>query len=138
MSETERTVPAFEIKSLDDIYRVMTIAKGGNPDAQQTLNDFLKFGNNIERTNLPNTTAVLCIGQLAGYGKLLYPDDNDNPFSMIADTLAVAYMARGGDKSKQFVDLMRNTPNLADLQTTFGAEQQRSLADKLFGRGKTE
>ena len=130
---SKKDKPQLKIESLEDLRRVLVIAKGGDPNAQQTLNDFLQFDSNIERSNLPNIKTVLCVAQLSGYSQLYYPDE-DNPFSLIADCLAVSYMAKGGEKSKQFVEMMKQTPSLDALQV--GAEQQRSLTDKILGRGK--
>ena len=129
--------PQLKIESLEDLRRILVIAKGGDPNAQQTLNDFLQFDSNIERSNFPNTKTVLCITQLTGYSKLLYPDE-ENPFALIADSLSIAFMAKGGEKSKQFVEMMKQTPNLSDLQTIGVGEQQRSLTDRILGRSKPE
>ena len=114
----------------------MTIARGGDPNAQQTLNDFLQFTNNIERSNFPNVNTVLCIAQLTGYSELYYPGNPKNPFALLADKLSIAFMAKGGEKSKQFVEMMKQTPSLEALQVS--REQQQSLTDKLLRRGKTE
>jgi len=118
--------------------RLFSILDGKDPDAQQTVTDFLRMKNAIERTNLPDVQTVLTITQLVGYGKLYYPDKNDDPFTMIAYTLAEAYMARKGEKSKQFVDLMRNTPNMAELQTFRDMEDSTGLLNRFRGSGKKE
>jgi len=44
---------SFRIETPEDLRKVIISAQGGDPEAQQTLNAFLKFANNIERTNLP-------------------------------------------------------------------------------------
>ena len=111
------------------------MARGGDPDAQQTLNAFLKFNSNIERTNLPVRRDVQMIAYLDYAGKTLYAGKEDNPFTKAANCIAIAFMAKGGDKSKQFVELMKQTPSLADLQT-LGGDRQRSLTDRILGRGK--
>lgn len=129
---------SVEINSeqLEAMRRLFVILDGQDPEAQQTLNNFLKFNNNIERSNFPTTKVVLCISQLTGYGSLLFGEDN-NPFSMIADALSIAFMARQGEKSKQFVDLFKQTPSLSELQT-LSEPQQRGLMDRIAGRGKEE
>ena len=75
---TDTSVPdpsvGFKIESLDDLRRVLVIAQGGNPDAQQSINDFLKFDNNIERTNLPTRRDVVLMAYLNACGMLFYPD----------------------------------------------------------------
>lgn len=123
-------------EQLESMRRLFVILEGQDPEAQQTLNNFLRFNNNIERSNFPTTRTVLCISQLTGYGKLLFPDDEHDPFSMIADALSIAFMARQGEKSKQFVDLFKQTPSLSDLQTL--QDEPRGLMDKMLGRGKEE
>ena len=125
---------SFKIDSADDLRKIIVAANGGDPEAQQTLNEFLKFKNNIERTNLPTRRDVVLIAYLDGCGKLYYPGDEANPFSTIANSLCIAFMAKGGEKSKQFVEMMKQTPTLADLQTL--GTPQRSLADKFLGRNK--
>ena len=128
----------IKIENLDDLRRVLLIAQGGNPDAQQSINDFLKFDNNIERTNLPTRRDVVLLAYLKACGTLFYPDNPDDPFSKMADALSIAFMAKGGEKSKQFVELMKQTPSLVDLQTMGGGETQKSgIMSKLFG-GKKE
>ena len=134
-AELEKETPRFKLESLDDLRRIIVMARGGDPDAQQTLNAFLKFNNNIERTNLPVRRDVQMIAYLDYAGKTLYAGNEDNPFTKAANCISIAFMAKGGDKSKQFVELMKQTPSLADLQT-LGGDRQRSLTDRLLGRGK--
>lgn len=138
-ASADKGVQGFKIETPDDLRKIIVMAQGGDPDAQQTLNAFLKFSNNIERTNLPTRRDVVLLTYLDVCGKLFYPNDEGNPFSLLANSLSVAFMAKGGDKSKQFVELMKQTPNLADLQTTIGAASQaQGLRERLFGRKKQE
>ena len=127
---------SFKIETPDDLRRIIIMAQGGDPEAQQTLNAFLKFSNNIERTNLPTRRDVVLLAYLDGCGKLYYPDNEKNPFTVLANCLSIAFMAKGGDKSKQFVELMKQTPSLADLQTLGTPSQPGSLRDRIFGRKK--
>ena len=129
------TKPQLKIESLDDLRRVMTIAQGGDPDAQQTLNNFLRFDNDTERSNLPNTTTVRCVAQLNGFSKLFYPNDDD-PFALVAGCIETAFMARKGWKSNQFVEMTKQTPSLSDLQAV--TEKSPSLTDRVLGRSKPE
>ncbi len=127
----------FKIESLDDLRRVLVIAQGGNPDAQQSINDFLKFDNNIERTNLPTRRDVVLMAYLKACGTLFYPEKVNDPFSVMADALSIAFMAKGGEKSKQFVELMKQTPSLVDLQTMGVDTPKAGIRDRIFG-GKKE
>jgi len=127
----------FQLDSLDDIRKIVVMAKGGDPEAQHTLNEFLKFNNDIERTNLPKRVDVQRVIYADYASKTLYPDLKDNPFSKLSQSIAIAFMAKGGDKSKQFVELMKQTPSLHELQILQDSSQ-RSLIDRITGRGKTE
>ena len=127
---------SFKVETPDDLRRLLVIADGGDPEAQQTLNAFLKFNNNIERTNLPTRRDVVLLTYLEGCSKHYYPNRPKNPFALVADALATAFMAKGGDKSKQFVELMKQTPSLTDLQAV--SEKNPSLTDRIFGRSKEE
>lgn len=129
---------SFKVENQEDLRRLLVTLDGADPDAQQTINEFLKFSNNLERSNLPTTVSVLALAQLKGYGKLFYPNQ-ENPFDTVADFLSVSYMARKGWKSESFVEMMKQTPNLADLQTIARAEEgKRSLVDRILGRSKEE
>ena len=118
--------------------RVLTIARGGDPDAIQAITNFMDLKSNIERSYFPDKKTTICIGQLMGFGKVYYPDDDWNPFDLVADVLAVAHMPYKGFKSNQFVDMTRTQPDLSGLKTTLGEEQARGIIDKITGRGKTE
>ena len=135
MSDTkEEPTPKTDEKRIS---RLFSILDGKDPDAQQTITDFLRMKSVIERTNLPDVQTVLTMAQLIGYGKLYFPNNQNDPFTLIAHTLAEAYMARKGEKSKQFVDLMRNTPNMSELQTFRDLEENKGLLDRFRG-SKTE
>ncbi len=127
------TKPQLEIESWDDLRRVLLIAQGKDPDAQQTLNKFLRFDNDTERSNFPNTKTVLCITQLNGFSKLYYPDDEDNPFALAAQCLETAFMARKGWKSNAFVEMTKQTPSLSDLKEV--GETSPSVVGRILGRG---
>lgn len=144
MSETEiKTVPttepepAKEPMSDKEIMRLMQITDGKNPDAQQTINDFMKFDNDVERSNLPTTNAVLCITQLDVCDQWLYPHKPDNPFAKMKKALAIAFMARKGEKAQQFVDIVRNQPDLSQYQTA-ADDAKKSFTDRLFSRSVSE
>lgn len=124
---------SFKIDSLDDLRKIMVMARGGDPNAQQTLNDFLKFDSDIERTNLPTRRDVQLMVFADYAGKTLYPNSQNDPFSRLAQSIAIAFMAKGGEKSKQFVDLMKQTPSLTDLQTV-QESTNASLIDRFLKR----
>lgn len=135
MSETESPKPVFEINSLDDLQKMMVIAKGGDPNAIQAITKFMDFQSNAERSYFPDKTLTLCVGQLNGFGKLFYPDEEWDPFSLVGDILSITFMGYKGFKSNQFVDMTRQTPNLDALQTT-GEETKQGVIARILGRGK--
>ncbi len=122
-------------EQLDMVRRLMSVAQGQDPDSQQTINNFLKFDDDIERTTLPKRADVLTVAYLDYSGKTLYPDMIDNPFSKAAGSLAKPFMAFKGGKSNQFVEMMKQTPTIADIETT---GESPSLLNRMFGRGKGE
>jgi len=128
----------FKIESLDDMRKVLIIAKGGDPDAIQAITKFMDFDSAAERSYLPDKTLTLCVGQLNGYGKLHYPNDDWDPFTLVGEILAVTFMGYKGFKSNQFVDMTRQTPNLDALQTSSEDTKQSVISRILGGRGTTE
>ena len=135
-TETE-TQSKFKIDSLDDLKRTIIIAKGGDPDAVQAVVDFMDLRSNIERSYFPDKKTTICIGQLTGFSKLFFPMDDWDPFDLVADSLAVAFMPYKGFKSNQFVDMTKQTPTLSDLQAISEPPQQ-GIMDRLLGRGNEE
>jgi len=134
---TETEAPQFKIESFDDLRRVMTIAKGGNPDAVQAVTDFMDLKSNIERSYFPDKKTTIAVGQLEGYGQLYFPNTDWDPFRLVSEAIAIAFMPYKGFKSNQFVDMTKQTPTLSDLKT-LGESQERGFVDKLLGRGKDE
>ncbi|MCK4822632.1 hypothetical protein KA005_43110 [bacterium] len=131
----EAVKPKFEIKTDKDLQRLITIAKGGDPDAQQAILDFMDLKSNVERSYFPDKKTVICIGQLKGFGETIYRDEDWNPFELVADVLSLGFMGLKGFKSNQFVDMTRTQPDLSGLQTS-GEEQKQSAIDRILGRGK--
>lgn len=134
-TEPTSTKPQIKIETLEDLRDVMIISKGGDPKASQTINDFMKFDNNTERSNFPNTKTTLCIAQLNGFSQLFYPNDDNNPFALVAGCIEVAFMARKGWKSDAFVEMVKQTPTIPDM-VTIGERQKRGIGDRLLGSGK--
>jgi len=132
------TGPQLKIETLDDLKRMLVIAKGGDPDAIQAVVNFMDLKSNIERSYFPDKKTSIAIAQLTGYGRTYYPSDDWDPFNLVADVISVAFMPYKGFKSNQFVDMTRTQPDLSGLTTTLGEEQRRGIIDRITGRGKTE
>jgi len=113
------------------------IADGKDSDASQALTDFMDMKNIVERSNLPTTDTVLCMASLDVAGQVAYRNRPNNIFFMFRDSLARAYMARGGEKANQFVEMTKQTPSMVDIQTV-REDQRQSFTEKILGRSKTE
>lgn len=144
MTETEATPktqeirepPTMGIKSEKDLMRFWQILDGVNPDAQQTMNDFLDMRNIVERSNLSTRRDIQLIVYLDMCSDYYFPNQ-PNPFAKFRDSLARGFLAKGGFKSNQFVELMRNQPDLSGMQTSTEHVKQ-GIFDRILGRGKTE
>lgn len=130
-----RPKPVFVIETLTDLKNLLTIARGGDPDAIQAVSQFMDMKSNIERSYFPKEIISIVVAQLTGYGKTFFPDDSWDPFSLVADCISIGFMPYKGFKSNQFVDMTRQTPNLDALQTS-SEEAKQGFISKLLGRGK--
>ncbi|GAH42669.1 unnamed protein product, partial [marine sediment metagenome] len=127
--------PQIKIETMDDLQRMLTIAKGGDPNAIQAVANFMNLKSNIERSYFPDKKTSIAIAQLTGYGRTYYPSEDWNPFDMVADALSVAFMPYKGFKSNQFVDMTRQTHDLAGLET-IAEDTTRGVMDRILGRKK--
>lgn len=138
MIEPDPKPKLLKIESLDDLKRILIIAKGGDPDAIQAVANFMDLKNPQERTYYPDKTTAIAMAQLEGFGKLYFPKEEWDPFSLVSEVVAVSLMGYKGFKSNQFVDMTRQTTDLSDLQTVAEQPQSGGLLSRLTGRGKPE
>lgn len=142
MAKQTRTVKPPEeslplvIRNTQDLYEIMLALKGGNPKAQQILNNFLDFESVLERSNFPNLEITQMMATLKMASVFFYQDTDLNPFKVAYESAASSLMALKSKKSDQFVDMTKQTPAIAEL-TTQGGEKP-SLRERLFGRKKEE
>ena len=133
--ETKTEVePMFKIESLEDLRKVIVIAKGGNPDAQQAVVDFMNLKSATERANFMNMTIMLAVAQQDGYSKA-YPMFKS--FGLVSNVISSATMGYKSKKSDQLMQIIQQTPNLSDL-TSASEDIKRGYVDRILGRGKTE
>lgn len=127
--------PQEYLKSVDPalLYRFTSALGGVNPDAQQLVTDFMRLNSNIERTNLPTETDCQRIDYLLYAGRTCFRGYDNDPFTEAADTEAISFMPRKGEKAKQLVDLLRHTPNIPEIQAA--AAGQASILQRMLGRG---
>lgn len=120
-------------EGLDFLRDFVTIARGGDPRTRQTLNDFVDLKSKVQKTNLPTKKDVQRVAYFLYVGKSLFPYIDDDPFTLAADCIAEASMARGGEKSKQVVDLFKRTPSMVDLKDVQEAEKQGFFQNLIGG-----
>jgi len=128
------SAPAINEKGL---LRLSQIAEGKDPDASQALTDFMDMKNIMERSNFPTTDTVLCMTGLDVAGQVAYLGVPNNIFFIFRNSLSRTYMAKGGEKANQFVEMTKQTPSVIDLQSA-REDQSRGILDRITGRGKEE
>ena len=137
MTEAEpitETKPMFTIESLEDLRKVLVIAKGGNPEAQQAVVDFMNLKSTTERANFMDKTIMLAVAQQDGYSQA-YP--MFKAFGLVSTVISSATMGYKSKKSDQLMQIIQQTPNLSDL-TSASEEVKQGYVSRLLGRGKTE
>jgi len=126
--------PMFSIESLEDLRKVLVVAKGGNPEAQQAVVDFMNLKNPTERANFMDKTIMLAVAQQDGYSQA-YPMFKS--FGLVSTVISSATMGYKSKKSDQLMQIIQQTPNLSDL-TSASEEVKQGYISKLLGRGKSE
>ena len=137
MTEAEpitETKPMFTIESLEDLRKVLVVAKGGNPEAQQAVVDFMNLKSTTERANFMDKTIMLAVAQQDGYSQA-YP--MFKAFGLVSNVISSATMGYKSKKSDQLMQIIQQTPNLSDL-TSASEEVKQGYVSRLLGRGKTE
>ena len=137
MTEAEpitETKPMFSIESLEDLRKVLVIAKGGNPEAQQAVVDFMNLKNPTERANFMDKTIMLAVAQQDGYSQA-YP--MFKAFGLVSTVISSATMGYKSKKSDQLMQIIQQTPNLSDL-TSASEEVKQGYISRLLGGGKKE
>jgi hypothetical protein len=122
----------FKLNDLQDLYDLVTIAKGGNPQAQQTLNNFLNFKDIIERSNFPDRRITRMNAFLKLASKTCYQDQPGTVFRDAYESVSSAFMGYKSKKSDQFVEMTKQTPTIAELTT--GEPPKQRLRDRILGR----
>ena len=126
--------PMFKIESLDDLRKVLVIAKGGNPEAQQAVVDFMNLKSTTERANFMDKTIMLAVAQQDGYSRA-YP--MFKAFELVSNAISSATMGYKSKKSDQLMQIIQQTPNLSDITST-SEETKQNYISRILGRGKTE
>jgi len=126
--------PMFSIESLEDLRKVLVVAKGGNPEAQQAVVDFMNLKNPTERANFMDKTIMLAVAQQDGYSQA-YP--MFKAFGLVSTVISSATMGYKSKKSDQLMQIIQQTPNLSDL-TSASEEVKQGYISRLLGGGKKE
>jgi hypothetical protein len=133
MSE-EKTIN-FKIESIDDLRRIIQIAKGGNPDAQQFIEKVFGVTTNTETAFFSDKKIMIAVAQQNGFADTHFSNDEFNPFRMIARNIENATKGFKGNKVTNIVNMLRQSPNLADLEGA-SEEVKSGFLQGILGRGK--
>lgn len=127
-------------ETLDMIRDLNISLDGGNPKAQQTINELIEITHPVETSNLPTRADVHFMAWLLMVSRTKFPHNPNNPFEKMAVAVATSFKAKGGMKAQQIVDLFRNQPNLGDIQKVLGVQEpaQPTIRQRIFGGGSKE
>lgn len=134
---TKETEPMFKIESPQDLFELICILNGVDPNQVQSMAKFSDFNNVDERSYYPNQLTAIAIAQLRMYGEALYKGHSWDPYTLCADLLGVGFMGFKGFKSGQYVDITSGQPNLDKLRD-LAPEIQQGLLRGLLNRGSKE
>lgn len=137
MSESESKPKGFETIDWNLVRRAVLSSKGVNPDAEQTITDFMDMKDPVQGSNLPSRRDVQLEVYLEICGEFLFPDNPNDPFTVLRNSIATTFKAKGGEKAKQFVEMVRNQPDLSSLAAA-SQETRQGLISGLLQRGKAE
>ena len=141
MTKTETkektALPTLKIESWEDLFRVMCIVRGIDPNQVQSMAKFSDFDNQDERTYYPTQLTSIAVAQLRMFGEAFYKGEKWNEYELTADFLAIGFMGYKGFKSDQYKDITSGQPNLDKLQG-LPEETKKGILSGIFGRGKSE
>jgi len=120
-----------------EIMRLNMILDGKDPDAQQMIPDFTDMKNPVESSNLPLKKDVRFVAYLGFVGESYFPEFPDNPFTRLRNHVALGYKARGGWRTQQLVEVLRQTTDLSGIEVT-SQDVKTSIKDRILGRGRKE
>lgn len=130
-------IDPFSPEGQEAIRNLLITLDGGNPRAQSLMVDFLKMNSAIERSFLPTRRDVQQVDYANYASKAFWPDVPNNPFADCANSICECWMPYKGEKSKQTVDLFKQTPTIGDIQS-IGEQPNRNFLERMLGRGKEE
>lgn len=135
---TEETQESqLQIRSWDELFKVMCVIRGIDPNQVQSLSKFSKFDNEDERSYYPNQFTAVAIAQLRMKGEAIYRGADWNEYDLVADTLAIGFMGYKGFKSEQYKDITSGQPNLEKL-SALPEDTKKSILSGIFNRGNKE
>ena len=133
LSESEAKEEAKEPLSERELMRLNMILDGKDPDAQQMIPDFTDMKNPVESSNLPLKRDVHFVSYLGYVGDSYFPDIPNNPFTRLRDHVSLGYKARGGWRTQQLVEVLRQTTDLSGIEVS-SQDVKTSIKDRLLGR----
>jgi len=137
VNDIEKLVSELHINSWDDLFKVLCIVKGIDPNQVQSMAKFSNLDNIDERSYYPNQLTSLAISQLRMLGKTIYPNSNWNEYELMADLISSGFMGYHGFKSEQFVNITSGQPNFDKLRA-LPEDTQKAILAGIFNRGNRE
>ena len=125
----------LKIESWEDVFKVMCMIRGVDPNQVQSMSKFSNFDNEDERSYYPTQLTSIAVTQLRIYGESFFRGESWDPFNLVADLLARGFMGYKGFKSEQYKDITSGQPNLDKLQG-LPEETKKGILSGIFGRGK--
>lgn len=133
MSETKEEKDPLSER---DIMRLNMILDGKDPDAQQMIPDFTDMKNPVESSNLPLKRDVHFVAYTGYVGDSFFPEVPENPFTRLRNHVALGYKARGGWRTQQLVEVLRQTTDISGIEVT-SQDVKSSIKDRILGRSKS-
>jgi hypothetical protein len=129
-------------RSIKDLRDIVIMAKGGDPEAQQFLKEFLNLEFPQERTNFPamiyiqkQTYLLMCAEHFGvdekgeGLGK---------PFLDMARFDAIVWGGYKGFKATQVVDMLKQGTDMSKMLMSFNPQQAQQDKKRFWQRSKPQ
>ena len=124
----------LKIETWDDVFRVVCIAKGIDPDQVQGMAKFLNPDSVDETSYYPNQLTSMAMAQLRLFGEAFYKGEEWNEYELAADLLGTGFKGFKGFKSEQYTVISSGQPNLDKLKA-LPADVQKGILSGVFNRG---
>ena len=127
-------------RSIKDLRDILIMARGGDPEAQQFLKEFMSLEFPQERTNFPAMIYIQKQTYLLMCAEHFGVDENGEgmgkPFLDMARFDAITWGGYKGFKASQVVDMLKQGTDMSKMLMSFSpqqAQEKRGLLQRLRG-----